>query len=140
QTRTGSRQPKAKPEAFANGADSTGCPDTHPPPDRRVPATRGGRLSMRALREAGVMRLALLWSAVSRLVAGQLRRPLADPVHRVLRAAAPPAQRFDPPGQPGLQVRGYLPGAPVGRRTVGTSLQDHVEGAVPGAVPERVFH
>src|SRR6266702_8069040 len=36
---------------------------------------------------------ALSWSAVSRLVTSQRRRPLADPVHRVLRAAAPPAQR-----------------------------------------------
>src|SRR5882724_6121222 len=78
--------------------------------------------------------------AVSRLVTGQGRRPLADPVHRVLRAAAPPAQRLDPPGKPGLQVRDYLPGAAARRRAVGTSLQYHVEGAVPGAVLAGVLH
>src|SRR5438093_8457438 len=85
------------------------------------------------------MRLGMPWSAVSKLVTGQLRRPLADPVHRVLRAAAPPAQCLDPPGQPGLQVRDYLPGAAAGRRAIGTSLQYHVEGAVSGSVLARVL-
>ncbi|HET9975429.1 MAG TPA: hypothetical protein VFQ68_44860 [Streptosporangiaceae bacterium] len=39
----------------------------------------------------------------------QRRRALADAGQRVLRAAAPPAQGFDPPGQPGRQVPAGLP-------------------------------
>jgi hypothetical protein len=73
------------------------------------------------------------------LVTGQRWRALTDAGHRIQRAAAPPAQRFDPPGQPSLQIRGYLPGTTVRRRAIGASLQYHIEVPAPGAVLKGVL-
>src|SRR5689334_23633710 len=106
-------------------------------PSRRCPSGEGGKVS--------TMAMATLLGPAVRLkhvlvLSLTHRRPLADAGQRVLRAAAPPAQSFDPPGQPGRQVRGHLVRTAAGRRAVGPSLQDHVERAVAGTVLADVVH
>jgi len=61
-------------------------------------------------------------------------RALPDPGQGVGGSAKPPAQRFDPPSQPGLHVGGEVLGATVRCCAVGLALEGNIERPGGGAV------